>query len=72
MFIANETQNAEQNHWSERGRTTSGSNASTLGRPRRSVLSLAGLVVVATGDGQDNRLGAAAGALSMRANYMEF
>ena len=29
-----------QNHWSERGRATSVANADTLGRPRRSVLSL--------------------------------
>jgi len=32
--------NAEQNHWSERGRATSVANADALGRPRRSVLSL--------------------------------
>jgi hypothetical protein len=30
---------AQQNHWSERGRATSVANADALGRPRRSVLS---------------------------------
>ena len=31
-----------KNHWSERGRATSVSNADALGRPRRSVLALGG------------------------------
>ena len=34
--------NAQQKHWSERGRATSVANANALGRPRRSVLSFAG------------------------------
>jgi len=34
-------QNAEQNHWTERGRATSVSNSNATGRPRRSVLPFA-------------------------------
>jgi hypothetical protein len=33
---------AQQNHWSERGRAASVTNADALGRPRRSVLALEG------------------------------
>lgn len=33
------SEDAEQNHWSERGRVMSVANAGTLSRPRRSVLS---------------------------------
>lgn len=35
-----DTTNAQQYHWSERGRATSFANSDALGRPRRSVLAL--------------------------------
>jgi len=40
MRVDPRREEAEHNHWSERGRATSVAKADALGRPRRSVLAL--------------------------------